>query len=166
MRTRKSTRKPLTWLSAISTLKTRTRLWLPPLICSSSSSSSSSVRPPWMAFSYNACLPPSCAPPSFSPLLIYLTLPTATLKGYDNPRLPSLSLVIIREIDLIIIMIMKNVNTGARVCVCPTWAKFFSLVSQFVKVSLIILSCAELTSAPEPQLFAQAPASPTRGLSL
>lgn len=48
----------------------------------------------------------------------------------------------------------------------PTWVKFCSLVSQFVKVSLIILSCAELTSAPEPHLPAQAPASPTSRLSL
>lgn len=56
--------------------------------------------------------------------------------------------------------------TGARVCICPVWVKSFSLVSQFAKVSLIILSCAELTSAPEPHLFAEAPASPTRRLPL
>lgn len=31
-------------------------------------------------------------------------------------------------------------------CVCPTWVKFCSLVSQFVKVSLIILSCADFLS--------------------
>lgn len=60
-------------------------------------------------------------------------------------------------------MIMKNVTLQEHVCVRirPTWVKFCSLVSQFVKVSLIILSCAELTSAPEAHLPAQAPASPT-----
>lgn len=47
-------------------------------------------------------------------------------------------------------------------CIRPTWVKFCSLVSQFVKVSLIILSCAELTSAPEPHLPAQALVSPNR----
>lgn len=36
-----------------------------------------------------------------------------------------------------------------HVCVRPKWVKFRGLVSQFVKVSLIILSCAELNSAPQ-----------------
>lgn len=50
-------------------------------------------------------------------------------------------------------------------CVRPTWVKFCSLVSQFVKVALIFLSCAELNSALEPHLPAQVPVSPTSRLS-
>lgn len=160
-RTRKSTRRPSTWSSATSTLKTRTHLWLLLWICSSSSSSSSSARPRWMASSYNASHPPVLHHHSHLCSIISLSA-----HCYDQglPR-PAPSHRQRDQFNHYHDYEKRNI-TGARVCVCPTWVKFCSLASQFVKVSLIILSCAELTSAPEPHLLAQAPASPTSRMSL
>lgn len=116
-RTRKSTRKPSTWSSATSTLKMRTPLWLPPLICSSSSSSSSSARPRWKASSYNASLSPMRH--RHSHLCSFISLSAHCHdQGLRQPSAPLLlSLLIVREIDLIIIMIMKNVTLREHVCV-------------------------------------------------
>lgn len=129
-RTQKSTRKPLILLSVTSAAKTRTPPWLRPSTCSSSSSSSSSARLRWKASSYNA----SWVRPSFSPLLILCHSAHCHDQGFRQPAATFFSLVIVGEIN-ITSWFTEDVTSQEHTC--PTWVKFYSLVSQFVKVSLI-----------------------------
>lgn len=58
MRTRRYTRRLLTWSSTTSTQRMKIRPWPLPLISSSSSSFSSSVRLPWRVSNFNTSLHP------------------------------------------------------------------------------------------------------------
>lgn len=108
----------------------RTPLWHPPLTFSSSSSSSSSARLRWKASNYNA----SCSQPFFSPLLIYAILPTAMIRGSET--LGYLLFPGHHQRDQHSHMIMEDLTSQEHTC--PTWVKFCSLVSQFVKGFLIL----------------------------
>lgn len=73
-----------------------------------------------------------------SPLLIYAILPTAMIKGSET--LGYLLFPGHCRRDRHNHTIMENLTSQEHTC--PTWVKFCSLVSQFVKVSLI-LSCLD-----------------------